>query len=101
MATTLRRLHTGGYLYENHRHFERFDQFVRGRLEAMRLRVPGVSDVEAKPTEDGRLVLRFQDGSFKWTRDPFIARYVSDGTIKMFVVPEMLLYEVSVPPRTS
>jgi len=40
-----------------------------------------VEKVEAKPTEDGRLVLRFQDGAFK---DPFIARYVSDGTIKMF-----------------
>ena len=26
-------------------------------------------------------MLRFQDGSFK---DPFVARYVSDGTIKMF-----------------
>jgi predicted ATPase len=37
--------------------------------------------VEPRQTEDGRLVLRFQDGSFK---DPFIARYVSDGTIKMF-----------------
>ena len=47
----------------------------------MRRRIPGVESVEAKPTEDGRLVLRFQDGSFK---DPFIARYVSDGTIKMF-----------------
>ena len=63
------------YLYENHR-----KQFERV-LEAMRARVPGVKAVEAKPTEDGRLVLRFQDGSF---RDPFIARYVSDGTIKMF-----------------
>ena len=63
------------YLYENHR-----KQFKRV-LEAMRTRVPGVKTVEAKPTEDGRLVLRFQDGSF---RDPFIARYVSDGTIKMF-----------------
>ncbi len=47
----------------------------------MRRRVPGFDGVEASPTEDGRLVLRFQDGSFK---DPFIARYVSDGTIKMF-----------------
>ena len=47
----------------------------------MQERVPGVSKVEAKLTEDDRLVLRFQDGSFK---DPFIARYVSDGTIKMF-----------------
>lgn len=71
------------YLYENHR--ERFDQV----LAAMRQRVPGVSDVEAKSTEDGRLVLRFQDGSF---RDPFIARYVSDGTIKMFAYL-VLLYD--------
>lgn len=63
------------YLYEHHR--ERFDKM----LKVMSERVPGVSGVEAKPTEDGRLVLRFQDGNF---RDPFIARYVSDGTIKMF-----------------
>ena len=76
------------YLYENHR--ERFERV----LEAMRLRVPGVSDVEAKPTEDGRLVLRFQDGSFK---DPFIARYVSDGTIKMFAYL-VLLYDPAPHP---
>lgn len=71
------------YLYENHR--ERFDQ----ALAAMRRRVPGISGVEAKSTEDGRLVLRFQDSSF---RDPFIARYVSDGTIKMFAYL-VLLYD--------
>ena len=63
------------YLYENHR--ESFERV----LKAMRARVPGVVAVQAKSTEDGRLVLRFQDGSFK---DPFVARYVSDGTIKMF-----------------
>lgn len=63
------------YLYTYHR--KRFDQV----LDAMKRRVPGVTHIEAKPTEDGRLVLRFQDGSFK---DPFIARFVSDGTIKMF-----------------
>lgn len=63
------------YLYTYHP--ERFNQV----LDAMKRRVPGVSHIEAKPTEDGRLVLRFQDGSFK---DPFIARFVSDGTIKMF-----------------
>jgi hypothetical protein len=73
-------------------------------LQVMSERVPGVSRVEAKPTEDGRLVLRFQDGSFK---DPFIARYVSDGTIKMFAYL-MLLYDPkphpllrSRNPRTS
>jgi predicted ATPase len=71
------------YLYENHP--DRFDKV----LQAMKGRVPGVSKVQAKPTEDGRLVLRFQDGSFK---DPFIARYVSDGTIKMFAYL-VLLYD--------
>lgn len=63
------------YLFENHRPC--FDRV----LEAMRRRVPGIRVVEPRQTEDGRLVLRFQDGSF---RDPFIARHVSDGTIKMF-----------------
>lgn len=63
------------YLYTYHG--DRFRQV----LNAMKRRVPGVKEVEAKPTEDGRLVLRFQDGSFK---DPFISRFVSDGTIKMF-----------------
>lgn len=63
------------FLYEKYpNHFEKI-------LEAMKRRVPGVEKVEAKSMEDGRLVLRFQDGAFK---DPFIARYVSDGTIKMF-----------------
>ena len=69
--------------------FERHPQRFARVLEAMRRRVPGVEKVEAKPTEDGRLVLRFQDGSFK---DPFIARYVSDGTIKMFAYL-VLLYD--------
>lgn len=63
------------HLFEHHR--EDFDRV----LEKMTRRVPGVKSVEAKPTEDGRIVLRFQDGAFK---DPFIARHVSDGTIKMF-----------------
>jgi predicted ATPase len=69
------------FLYDHHR-----DQF-NAILDAMRRRVPGVDKVEAKPTEDGRLVLRFQDGVF---RDPFIARYVSDGTIKMFAYMVLL-----------
>ena len=54
-----------------------FQEIVR----RMRERVPGVSSVVPKPTEDGRLLLQFQDGAFV---DPFVDRYVSDGTIKMF-----------------
>ncbi|MGI9274479.1 MAG: AAA family ATPase [Endozoicomonas sp.] len=63
------------YLYEQH------PDIFAGVLEKMKLRVPGVEGVKAVETDDGRIVLKFQDGSFK---DPFIARYVSDGTIKMF-----------------
>lgn len=62
-------------LYENH------PTIFKNLLESMRRRVPGVSSVTPKLTEDGRLLLQFQDGAFK---DPFIDRYVSDGTIKMF-----------------
>lgn len=70
-------------LYENHPDiFEKI-------LDGMRHRVPGVSDITPKPTDDGRLLLQFQDGAFK---DPFIDRYVSDGTIKMFAYL-VLLYD--------
>lgn len=37
--------------------------------------------VEAQETQDGYIVLRFQDGKFK---NPFSSKFVSDGTIKMF-----------------
>ncbi len=63
------------FLYDNHR--ERFNAI----LQAMRERVPGVASVEAKVTEDGYVILRFQDGRFK---NPFSSKFVSDGTIKMF-----------------
>jgi len=63
------------YIYQEHP--EIFDQI----LQRMQARVPGISKVEAKNTEDGRLILKFQDQAFK---DPFIDRYVSDGTMKMF-----------------
>lgn len=63
------------YIYEN------YPEVFYKILEKMKQRVPGVSSVQAEKTIDGRIILRFQDGSFK---DPFISRYVSDGTLKMF-----------------
>lgn len=63
------------YMYDYHR-----DLFNEILLKLPR-RIPGINQVEAKETEDGRIILRFQDQNFK---DPFVARYVSDGTIKMF-----------------
>jgi predicted ATPase len=63
------------YLFENYKPV--FDSI----LEKMSQRVPGVKDIVPELTTDGYLILRFQDGSFK---TPFLDRYVSDGTIKMF-----------------
>ncbi|MEI6513946.1 MAG: AAA family ATPase [bacterium] len=63
------------YMYQEHR------DIFNLVLKKMTQRVPGVTNVEAAETADGRIVLRFQDGAFK---DPFISRFVSDGTVKMF-----------------
>lgn len=71
------------YMFEYHK--EIFDSILIKMAE----RVPGISNVQAAETEDGRIVLKFQDGNFK---DPFIAKYVSDGTIKMFAYL-LLLYD--------
>ncbi|MCB9497645.1 MAG: AAA family ATPase [Fibrobacteria bacterium] len=62
------------YLYRFHRPI--FDTI----LEKLKNRIPGLSKVESKVTEEGKVLLKFQDGSFE---DPFLARHVSDGTIKM------------------
>jgi predicted ATPase len=61
--------------------FENYPDRFSSVLKRMKERVPGVTDVTAKSDEEGRILLRFQDGNFK---DPFAATYVSDGTIKMF-----------------
>jgi predicted ATPase len=67
-------------LVANRLYNERKDIFSK-IIDLMKMRVPGVSAIEPEPTRDGRLLLKFQDGAFK---DPFIDKYVSDGTIKMF-----------------
>lgn len=57
-------------------------------LTKLARRIPGMTSVESKVTEEGRVLLKFQDGSFE---DPFLARYVSDGTIKMLAYLVLLL----------
>ena len=61
--------------------FEANKPLFNAIIEKMKLRVPGIGNIEPEQTKDGRLLLKFQDGAF---RDPFIDKYVSDGTIKMF-----------------
>ncbi len=76
------------HLLENH------PEIFRNVIDKMRSRVPGIGDIQSESTADGRLLLKFQDGSFK---DPFIDKYVSDGTIKMFAYL-VLLYDPSPHP---
>ncbi len=69
------------YLHSEHPEvFERI-------LQTLAQRVPGITRVETKRTEEGRILLRFQDGAFE---SPFLARYVSDGTIKMLAYLALL-----------
>lgn len=76
--------------YLHTRHPEIFQTVLNKLTE----RVPGITSVDAKTTEEGRVLLRFQDGAFE---DPFLARYVSDGTIKMFAYL-VLLYDPTPHP---
>jgi predicted ATPase len=62
------------YLHKNHR------SVFNTIIAKLRKRVPGITGVESKIADYGRVLLKFQDGSFQ---EPFLARYVSDGTIKM------------------
>ena len=71
------------YLYDYHR--EVFNTI----LEKLPARIPGINEVEAKETEDGMILLKFKDKNFE---TPFVSRYISDGTIKMFAYM-ILLYD--------
>ncbi|MFC1856392.1 AAA family ATPase, partial [Thermodesulfobacteriota bacterium] len=69
------------YLHQHH--IKTFDRIIN----LLTSRVPGVSNVDSKTTEEGRVLLKFKDGAFE---DPFLARYVSDGTIKMLAYLTLL-----------
>lgn len=70
--------------YLQKQHPQIFDKILTRLAE----RVPGIRRVESKVTEEGRVLLKFQDGAFE---DPFLARNVSDGTIKMLAYLVLLL----------
>ena len=60
---------------------ENHPEILESIIEKMKQCVPGIGDIKSAVTQDKRLLLEFQDKTFK---DPFIDKYVSDGTIKMF-----------------
>jgi predicted ATPase len=76
------------FLFENH------PECIKRIIHSLKERIPGIDNVDVKHTEDGRLVLRFQDANF---HDPFISRYISDGTLKMFAYL-ILLYDPTPNP---
>jgi predicted ATPase len=62
-------------------------------LDRIAKRIPGVDRIDTDQTQDGRLLLRFNDKGFN---DPFYAQQMSDGTLKVFAY--LLLLEDPTPP---
>ena len=56
-------------------------------------KIPGINKIDTEKTNDGRLLLRFNDKGFK---DPFYSQQMSDGTLKVFAY--LLLLEDPAPP---
>lgn len=50
-------------------------------LERIAEKIPGIQSIDTKRTEDGRLLLRFNERGFE---DPFFVQQMSDGTLKLF-----------------
>lgn len=56
-------------------------------------KIPGINKIDTEKTNDGRLLLRFNDKGFQ---DPFYSQQMSDGTLKIFAY--LLLIEDPAPP---
>lgn len=65
----------------------------RSILDRIASKIPGIDKIDSVPTQDGRLLLRFNDKSFQ---DPFYVQQMSDGTLKVFAY--LLLLEDPSPP---
>ena len=75
--------------YMEREHPKKFDKI----LERISDKIPGVYKISTKKTDDGRLLLCFNDKGFK---DPFFSQQMSDGTLKVFAY--LLLLEDPSPP---
>jgi predicted ATPase len=75
------------YLERNHR--TRFETI----LDRIRKRIPGIERIETERSQDGRLLLKFNERGYQ---DPFFQQSMSDGTLKMFAY--LLLLEDPEPP---
>ncbi len=66
---------------------------LRVILDRIASKIPGIDKIDTDQTQDGRLLLRFNDKGFQ---DPFYAQQMSDGTLKVFAY--LLLLEDPSPP---
>ncbi len=71
---------------EHHARFQRV-------LDRISKKIPGIRKIDTKKTDDGRLLLRFNEDGFQ---DPFYSQQMSDGTLKIFAY--LLLLEDPTPP---
>lgn len=76
--------------YLSEQHPDRLERI----FEVLRRRVPRVERVLAETMPDGRLLLQIKDAPFS---HPILARFASDGTIKMLAYL-VLLYDPEPPP---
>ena len=63
-------------------------------FNTLRKRIPRIEKVKADPMADGRLLLQIKDAPFA---EPVLARFASDGTLKMLAYL-VLLYDPVPPP---
>ncbi|MDR2762815.1 MAG: AAA family ATPase [Planctomycetaceae bacterium] len=62
-------------------------------LQRIANKIPGINKIDTEKTNDGRLLLRFNDKGF---HDPFYSQQMSDGTLKVFAY--LLLLDDPTPP---
>ena len=73
---------------------ERYPERLEGILDRLRQRVPRIERVLSDIMPDGRLLLQIKDAPFS---NPVLARFASDGTLKMLAYL-VLLYDPEPPP---
>ncbi|MBQ9405956.1 MAG: AAA family ATPase [Desulfovibrio sp.] len=71
-------------------HPRRFQAILKRIAE----KIPGIDRIDTEKTNDGRLLLRFNDKGFQ---DPFFAQQMSDGTLKLFAYLLLLEYPLPAP----
>ena len=73
---------------------EEYPDLLNRIFSRLRERIPKIQNVTADPMPDGRLLLRIKDSPFS---NPIMARFASDGTLKMLAYL-IMLHDPELPP---